>query len=228
MLLFSGAKIIDVAERDSFFHERVSVIYAEFAVLDHHKIVHRLLVVDSNIFPGILRLRYNLAVTCQIAVLPDGTLIVPADLDGTYRVDLSKKYAMPFTELYSNNFMTVIGDQIIELHEYSPEAQIIPMNGGQEYTIQVNCAVVSFQHPNRDLLINRAFFKRRIHQLIAKYTALPGESKWEKIGNSLSSEGGFYIQKFWLDRRNRQCYFFLCRVRASEPERSLYGYSIKM
>lgn len=101
------------------------------------------LVLDDTICPDIVQivLDYNSGVTPQIAILPDGSLLVPAYLDGTYRVNIANKHFAPFTHIYnlqSPYYAKVVGDYILKLREASTEAKVIPMYGGQEYDIQLD------------------------------------------------------------------------------------------
>lgn len=89
-----------------------------------------------------IRLDTQSSVTPQIAVLPDGSLLVPADMDGTYRIDLTSKHISTFNHIYSLHspyYAMLIGDNIMTLREGSTEASVIPLYGGQEYTIQLEC-----------------------------------------------------------------------------------------
>lgn len=89
-----------------------------------------------------IQLEYTSLVTPQIVVLPDGSLIVPADLDGTHRIDLTSKRISSFNRIYnlqSPYYAVLIGDDIMTLREGSTEATVIPLDGGQEYNIQLEC-----------------------------------------------------------------------------------------
>lgn len=85
-----------------------------------------------------IRLAYDSDIAEQIAVLPDGSLLVPADLDGTYRIDLAHKQAVSFTHLYKMQppaFRKVIGNSIVEMYAEDTKAVVMPLTGGQEYRI---------------------------------------------------------------------------------------------
>ena len=85
-----------------------------------------------------IRLAYDSDIAEQIAVLPDGSLLVPADLDGTYRIDLAHKQAVSFTHLYKMHppaFRKVIGNSIVEMYAEDTKAVVMPLTGGQEYRI---------------------------------------------------------------------------------------------
>ena len=84
------------------------------------------------------RLAYDSGIAEQIAVLPDGSMLVPADLDGTYRIDLAHKQAVSFTHLYKMQppaFRKVIGNSIVEMYVEDTKAVVMPLTGGQEYRI---------------------------------------------------------------------------------------------
>ena len=87
-----------------------------------------------------LRLAYASDVTPQIVVLSDGSLLVPADLDGTYRINPKTKLVTRFNSVYdlqSPYFAKVIGSDIVEMRGESTDATIIPLTGGAEYSIQL-------------------------------------------------------------------------------------------
>lgn len=89
-----------------------------------------------------IRLDAQSSVTPQIAVLPDGSLLVPADMDGTYRIDLTSKHISTFNHIYtlqSPYYAMLIGDNIMTLREGSTEVTVAPLYGGQEYAIQLEC-----------------------------------------------------------------------------------------
>ena len=98
------------------------------------------LIIDSSMTS--ISLAYT-STTPQIAVLPDGSLLVPADSDGTYRVDVSNKYATRFTHIYnlsSPYYAHVVGDYILTLRKSDTEATVAPLYGGEKYTIQLEKA----------------------------------------------------------------------------------------
>lgn len=85
-------------------------------------------------------LEYTSGITQQIAVLPDGSLLVPADSDGTYRVNPLTKQITLFSRVYSLQspyYAKLVGDSILILRENSKEATVIPLTGGQEKHIQL-------------------------------------------------------------------------------------------
>lgn len=85
-------------------------------------------------------LEYISIPTPQIAVLPDGSLLVPADLDGTYKVDPVTKRVTRFNRVYSLQspyYAKLVGDSILTFCEDSKEAKVIPLTGGQEKHIQL-------------------------------------------------------------------------------------------
>lgn len=86
-----------------------------------------------------IQLEYTSAVTPQIAVLPDGSLLVPADLDGTYRVNTNNSQITSFSRIYSleSTYSRVVGDYILEWRGGSKDATVYPLAGGQEYDIQL-------------------------------------------------------------------------------------------
>lgn len=102
------------------------------------------LVLDDTICPDIVQivLDYESIVTPHIMILPDGSLLVPADLDGTYRVDISNRHFSRFAYIYnmqSPYYALLIEDSIMTLREESTEATVAPLYGGQEYAIQLEC-----------------------------------------------------------------------------------------
>lgn len=85
-------------------------------------------------------LEYTSGITQQIAVLPDGSLLIPADSDGTYRVNPFTKQITLFSRIYSLQspyYAKLAGDSILTLRENSKEATVIPLTGGQEKRIQL-------------------------------------------------------------------------------------------
>lgn len=89
-----------------------------------------------------INLEYSSGITPQIIILPDGSLLVPADLDGTYRIDLTSNRISSFNGIYNLQppyYAMLIGDNIMTLREGNTEATVIPLYGGQEYTIQLEC-----------------------------------------------------------------------------------------
>lgn len=101
------------------------------------------LVLDDSICPEIVQivLDYESIVTPHIMILPDGSLLVPADLDGTYRIDLTSNRISSFNRIYNLQpyYAMLIGDNIMTLRGGNTEATVAPLYGGQEYAIQLEC-----------------------------------------------------------------------------------------
>lgn len=106
------------------------------------------LVLNDNICPDIAQLELDpiLPVAPQISILPDGSLLVPAYVDGTYRVDVLNKRIARFSYIHNlqssyygfeNYYARVIGDCILELQANSREATVVPLSGGQKQSIQL-------------------------------------------------------------------------------------------
>lgn len=87
-----------------------------------------------------IQLAHNSIVTPEIEILSDGSLLIPADYDGTYRVDLTHNSITKFSYIYeqgSNYYAKVVDDCIIEMKEESKDATVTPLKGGDTYDIQL-------------------------------------------------------------------------------------------
>lgn len=96
------------------------------------------LVLDPDI--SRISLAYNSSVTPQIEVLPDGSLLVPADSDGTYRIDLKNNSVSQFSRIYylqSPYYARVFEDTIMTLRGGDTEVSVMPLYGGQERVFQL-------------------------------------------------------------------------------------------
>ena len=84
----------------------------------------------------ILNLETN--ITPNIAVLPDSSILIPANMDGTHRLIIPTNTYSSFTQIYnlgSPYYASVMGDQILKFRESENEATVIPLNGSPEYDI---------------------------------------------------------------------------------------------
>lgn len=103
------------------------------------------LVLDDTSCPNLLKadggkLAYESYITPQIAVLKDGSILVPIDDAGTYRINPINNTVTRFSRLYNFSppyFAKVIGNSIIKIREGSIQATIIPLSGGEEYDVEL-------------------------------------------------------------------------------------------
>lgn len=99
-----------------------------------------LLVIGEKNYPDIAKigqLEHNSYSTPQLAILADGSILVPIDLDGTHRIDPTTGDVERFLRLYDSAsfYSKLVGNNIIKLRGDDKKATIIPINGENEHDI---------------------------------------------------------------------------------------------
>lgn len=131
------------------YHDIVYLLAGEsLTIYDITDLNNPVLVMNNSICSTMSQLELDriLPVAPQIPVLPDGSLLVPTYVSGTYRVDVVNKRVAKFEYVYNlqssyygfeNHYSRVIGDYILELRKDSKEATIIPLNGTLQSVVQL-------------------------------------------------------------------------------------------
>lgn len=112
------------------------------AIFDITDIRNPKLVFNHDMFPELqsFELRYE-SLTPQIAILKDGSLLIPADRDGTYRINPQTKIVSPFAFDYSYSsadYSKLVGDTVFELDTNSNEAVVKSLTSSTKQMVKID------------------------------------------------------------------------------------------
>lgn len=126
------------------YHDIVYLIASKFSIYDISDFDNPALVLDQNNCPALAAskagsLAYYSTVSPQIAVIENGALLIPFNLNGTWMVNPQTKTVTKTSNIYSfaypNLYAKVVGDAVIKFDESKAEATVTALGENQGYTI---------------------------------------------------------------------------------------------